>query len=473
MAGSEVRGRRAGRFSGDWLAAGLAVGLAGNAGAIVQTFEIPVTQMGEYVVSGSIDLQTDSTADVRFGGGDESRAVMEFLLPGLPTGTLLDAELSYFIASLQGNAGTTPSLQFHAYAGDGVATSSDTSVFNVVGTTGPLNSGSQTLSLDLPAIEAVLSSDPAALGLMAWSQFPDNLRAGIVWNGFGGSEQPSLSLTYEIDRLGSVSSTPIAEAQATKTSGVWSVTPDPNDVYVSKTLFNNGEERAIFEFNAPPVPDGAIVTGGTLSLDIRTFSSSTITDDLASVFAHLYAGDGVAELTDVGALSFPFAQSVRIDQGGVLDIELDRRALQAAYDQGVDVLGTLLSYAEDNTLNANFYTATGAAGSSFLEAPQLSVDYAILDGALAGDADLDDDIDLADALILVNAYTGSLAGDGDAIWLDGDFDGDGDVDFADAMALRNNFAGDVASLDAAFRQIPEPVAAAGMLVMLGVLRRRR
>lgn len=65
--------------------------------------------------------------------------------------------------------------------------------------------------------------------------------------------------------------------------------------------------------------------------------------------------------------------------------------------------------------------------------------------ALAGDADLDGDVDFLDYL----TTKGSFGMDTGATWADGDFDGDADVDFYDYLAVKANLEQSVSS--------PQPV----------------
>jgi hypothetical protein len=58
-------------------------------------------------------------------------------------------------------------------------------------------------------------------------------------------------------------------------------------------------------------------------------------------------------------------------------------------------------------------------------------------GTVAGDVDLDYDVDFSDATAVMAYYTGP---DGTGMtWLEGDFDLDGDVDFSDFTALAGNY----------------------------------
>lgn len=89
-------------------------------------------------------------------------------------------------------------------------------------------------------------------------------------------------------------------------------------------------------------------------------------------------------------------------------------------------------------------------------------------GTVAGDADLDGDVDFQDFLALANGF-GQENG-----WAGGDFDGDGQTAFLDFLALANSFGQTSAAADT--QSVPEPVS--GLLLLVGVtgllsLRRRR
>jgi hypothetical protein len=84
-----------------------------------------------------------------------------------------------------------------------------------------------------------------------------------------------------------------------------------------------------------------------------------------------------------------------------------------------------------------------------------------------GDANLDDEVNFADFLILSENFGEAGA------WRDGDFNGDGTVGFPDFLALSANFGG---GGNASAASIPEPNAASiallGLLAMIGFRKRR-
>ena len=83
-----------------------------------------------------------------------------------------------------------------------------------------------------------------------------------------------------------------------------------------------------------------------------------------------------------------------------------------------------------------------------------------------GDANLDDEVNFADFLVLSENFGQ------DGAWREGDFDGDGTVGFPDFLALAENFGRSVPSAAAA---VPEPtgmlMAAFGILGLIGFRRR--
>ena len=84
-----------------------------------------------------------------------------------------------------------------------------------------------------------------------------------------------------------------------------------------------------------------------------------------------------------------------------------------------------------------------------------------------GDANLDDEVNFADFLILSENFGQ------DGAWQEGDFDGDGTVGFHDFLALSVNFAG---AANASAAAVPEPTAASlalfGLLGLIGFRKRR-
>ena len=90
---------------------------------------------------------------------------------------------------------------------------------------------------------------------------------------------------------------------------------------------------------------------------------------------------------------------------------------------------------------------------------------------IAGDANGDGNVDLADFVILRNTF----GADRYAGFSTGDFNGDNAVDLQDFVILRNNFgSGDTAPMDAWRSTVPEP-ASLGLLAIGGMalIRRRR
>jgi hypothetical protein len=122
---------------------------------------------------------------------------------------------------------------------------------------------------------------------------------------------------------------------------------------------------------------------------------------------------------------------------------------------------------------AGTYFARVRGAFDTLQLYSLVADTELLGALLAGDADGDGDVDLADFTILRNNF-GLEAG---ATFATGDFDGNGMVDLADFTILRNNFGADTGAdvLDAWYAAVvPEPTTAT--LLALGgltLLRRRR
>ena len=82
--------------------------------------------------------------------------------------------------------------------------------------------------------------------------------------------------------------------------------------------------------------------------------------------------------------------------------------------------------------------------------------------SLAGDVDLDGDVDTADQTVLVQNWTGALMEGGDKTFQQGDLDGDGDVDSADQTLLVTNWTGAMMASNSLL--VPEP--SSGLLLVL-------
>jgi hypothetical protein len=128
-------------------------------------------------------------------------------------------------------------------------------------------------------------------------------------------------------------------------------------------------------------------------------------------------------------------------------------ATNASHGLGYGEAASLLNLGPTNT--ANFMGAT-------VDASTVLVRY-----TLAGDSDLDGDVDIADVAHLAQNYGATSA----ANWSQGDFNYDGAVNFADVVRLAQNY-GSSATLSVA-AAVPEPVAIAPALLMLLSSRRRR
>lgn len=100
-------------------------------------------------------------------------------------------------------------------------------------------------------------------------------------------------------------------------------------------------------------------------------------------------------------------------------------------------------------------TATAEQLLSFLG------DHATPPPRVAGDMDLDGDVDGEDAALFAGAF-GTTTG---ALWTDGDFDGDGAATLADLARLQANLGGGAMSMSAR-HAVPEPSATA--LVAAGI-----
>ena len=120
--------------------------------------------------------------------------------------------------------------------------------------------------------------------------------------------------------------------------------------------------------------------------------------------------------------------------------------------------------------SGHYVLGVGMAGASSGDSELYGLSWHVLhDPAsilLAGDADVDGDVDFDDFLDMQVGWTGPGANDPNVSWADGDYDGDLDVDFDDFVALRLNWTGALGA--------PEP-ATLSLLALGGIalLRRRR
>jgi hypothetical protein len=150
----------------------------------------------------------------------------------------------------------------------------------------------------------------------------------------------------------------------------------------------------------------------------------------------------------------PFGQPVNLDDFG----------LGSSFDRTWGYLGNAVLSANWPSDGSKLYFT---AGKNAFFGQTLTIYEATWNVYADGDANLDDEVNFADFLILSENFGEAGA------WRDGDFDGDGMVGFPDFLALSANF-GEVGNASAA--SIPEPNAASiallGLLAMIGFRKRR-
>ena len=166
------------------------------------------------------------------------------------------------------------------------------------------------------------------------------------------------------------------------------------------------------------------------------------------------------------------------NQAGNLHIKVaTRSSTDEPFDEPVDLddfgLGSELNSSFANNW-VPFISADWPAHGSKLYFPgnnSLHSDWTIYEATWRvyadGDANLDDEVNFADFLILSENFGQEGA------WREGDFDGDGIVGFPDFLALSENFGG---AANASVAAVPEPTAANlvlfGLLGLIGFRKRR-
>ncbi len=430
---------------------------------------------GEYVIYGNPSIGDNGSLNVVWGDTGESRAVMEYAVPMLPRGSVISsASLVFHVNGLTTIHGSGPDLSFHTYRGDLVASSADAHVsLNYAGYTSNITTtGQKTVSLNLSALNGMLNDQPRGFGLMAYAE-SYGLPVSLGNSGSGStSNKARLNLTVDIPRRGVLDIAPFVDVRAVRDSSSTNfVITDGTDTLLTQDAFTE-VRRAVMEFDARGLPrNGLIVESAKLSLHTYVYTSSSVNGN-PIVRPRLYYGQG--SITGYHATIGAEASVTEITGLGPVDFDLDLDKVEELLLYQAPLLGVVIPEPANNQQFG--FRSSEAKTLSANYPPRLAIAYALTAGATPGDADLDEDVDLEDAAILVAAFTGTLTvGQQGINWLDGDFDGDGDVDLDDAMSLRLNYNGPLAEIDAALASIvPEP-ASMSLLVLggLSLIRRRR
>ncbi len=238
-----------------------------------------------------------------------------------------------------------------------------------------------------------------------------------------------------------------------------------------------------------------------LSVEGRLGGTGSVTGPVSVVGGTLAPGNSAGTLSVDGTLGFDAAAAYDVELGGLSAGTFDTTSVtgEATLDGTlvVSLLGSFVSlpgdtfeimtHAGSTGAFAGIDNQTGYAGLTFDVTYDATAVILSVDAALAGDADLDGDVDFADFNTLLGNF-GAMSG---VNWLDGDFDGNGFVDFNDFNTLLGNFGsaispavielayslsgdGDLSPGDIAILQsaIPEP-ASLGILSLGGIVLRRR
>jgi hypothetical protein len=133
----------------------------------------------------------------------ERRGVFEFSLAALPAGvTIESAELTFDVAVVNStsNGSTTfyPSIRFYGYAGNNAIDPADATTLttSLVTALSIDDLGPWSVPLDVPRLQSILDTAPAALGILAYANSQDMPIA--LWTAASGSSvaAPRITLTY-------------------------------------------------------------------------------------------------------------------------------------------------------------------------------------------------------------------------------------------------------------------------------------
>jgi len=153
---------------------------------------------------------------------------------------------------------------------------------------------------------------------------------------------------------------------------------------------------------------------------------------------------------------------------GAFDVGMSNSHVVVEFSDGVDTAGAMVHFSETIDLGGvPAYIGVRVKYGSWTQSDDFwwALDgFSLVEGSppLAGDTDLDGDVDLDDLFTVRNSFGTS----GGATLTDGDTDADGDVDLDDLFAVRNNFG-------AGLLVSPEPSALAMLCAGAFILMRRR
>jgi hypothetical protein len=205
---------------------------------------------------------------------------------------------------------------------------------------------------------------------------------------------------------------------------------------------------AIFEFPLVDIPEGAILTGATLRMDVLSQSGSP------TLTVVTYPGDGVASLDD------GMAEGMETMIGPVNLITAETLALDVDYVQSLlgtaSHLGVRLS---SETVNKFLSIATLEHPDPSM-VPTLVFEYLYELTEIVGDFNGDGTVDAADYTVWRNTL-------GSTTELAADADGSGEVDAEDYLLWKAQFGKSLGgSLAVAPRAVPEP---ATILLVVGAI----
>ena len=216
---------------------------------------------------------------------------------------------------------------------------------------------------------------------------------------------------------------------------------------------DDGEQRALLEFDTSSVPDGARITSANIILDVMVYNSTSSLDPQIRLYGSRtgYASGAIQE--EVGNF---LGKSETVTDTGELKIRLDPEYIQSSLaefdDLGVVVLGS--EYGLPVSFAALEYAIYGRSPA------RLELAY-YLEGAIDGDLN-GDGVVSSDDLDIVRANWGQQVTAGD--WESGDPTGDGFVGSDDLDVIRANWG---QGTPPAPSSMPEPVS--GGLLITGLL----
>jgi len=244
---------------------------------------------------------------------------------------------------------------------------------------------------------------------------------------------------------------PTFDARAEWNGGSFDIVDGDTAISAQNNSAGTTDKRAVMEFDISGIPDDAVITSMSLTLDPWLYSSDSINGG-PRLPVYGYGGNGLPNDYDAENTAFLLGESDEVTDTSPFEIALDPTLLQLMLPNS-DYLG-LVVHGSEHHQQLSF----GSIENTFSAPPTLSIEYSILP---EGDLDGDGFVGLSDLDILLANWNETVPPINDYA----DPSGDGFVGLDDLDILLNNWNAGIPPVNNAVPTIPEP----GTLTALGCL----